>query len=239
MGKKNKQSKYDKLGYSGKDAANRMMAELYNINPDDYEARTSRRDNYRNKKSYEQFEKDIAYAATNNLNAKRAVELAKAAGNKKAEKLGDAYSTPAEAYAATRFLKKTHENRMDSGGDFASANDLAGTKGYWQNKVDSLTTKKDKPEAPKAPKAPEATKPFVLTKKEFTYSPDLQAAYDREDQRKVMATDASIPSMPAPVSTSSQSIADQYKTKIQKGLKPNLAYSLNNAAETLREQFMG
>ena len=236
MGKKNKQSKYNKLGYFGKDKANREMAKLYNINPDDYVGPIQTREDYTGRKSYAQFEKDIAYAANNNLDAKRAVELAQAAGNNKATKLGGAISNPAEAYAATRFLEKTHKNRMESGGDFTNANDLAGTKGYWQKKLDSLTTKEEMPEAPKPPKA---TKPFVPTKKDFTYSPDLQAAYDREDERKAMAIDASIPSTSTPSSTSSQSIADQYKIKIKKGIRPNLVNSLNNAAGSLREQFMG
>ena len=46
MGKKNKQSKYDKLSFWEKDSANRKMAELYNINPDDYVGPNQMREDY-------------------------------------------------------------------------------------------------------------------------------------------------------------------------------------------------
>ena len=87
-------------------------------------------------------------------------------------------------------------------------------------------------------------KPFIPTKKDFTYSPDLQDAYDREDERTARAI-ASTPVTPTTTPTpqtspsENQAFTDQFKSKIKQGLKPNLAYSLNRSANTLRDQFFG
>ena len=82
-------------------------------------------------------------------------------------------------------------------------------------------------------------KPFVPTKQDFTYSPDLQDAYDREDERKALAiTSTPATATPQIASTTSQAFTDQFKNQIKRNLKPNLAYSLNNAGKTLREKFM-
>ena len=83
-------------------------------------------------------------------------------------------------------------------------------------------------------------KPVYGPKKSFTYSPDTQAAFDREEERTAQYN--SQPSSSSQTSSAAQIepfVTTDFKSQIKKSIKPNLAYSLDNAAETLREKFMG
>ena len=82
-------------------------------------------------------------------------------------------------------------------------------------------------------------KPVYGPKKSFTYNPDTQAAFDREEERKAKSN--SQPSSSSQTSSAAETepfVTTDFKAQIKKSLKPNLAYSLDNAAETLREKFM-
>ncbi len=88
--------------------------------------------------------------------------------------------------------------------------------------------------------------PVYGPKKSFTYNPDTQAAFDREEARQKESNSEPSPSSSSSSSSSAISSASQvepfvttdFKSQIKKSLKPNLAYSLDNAANTLRETFM-
>jgi len=132
MGKKNK-GKYNKLGYFGKIEADKKMAKQYGIDVSEYGNQGRPGENYNNKKSYDDLKRDVSRAAANDYDVRRSLEAASLAGNKKAKKIGS-ISNASEAYAATRFMEKTHKNRMDNGGAYDGANDQGGVTSYWVNK---------------------------------------------------------------------------------------------------------
>ena len=85
-------------------------------------------------------------------------------------------------------------------------------------------------------------KPLYGPKKSFTYNPDVQAAFDREEERKAKSKSQDSYTTSSQIADASQTepfVTTNFKSQIKKSLKPNLAYSLDNAAETLREKFMG
>jgi len=85
-------------------------------------------------------------------------------------------------------------------------------------------------------------KPVYGPKKSFTYNPDTQAAFDREEARQAKSKSQAASTTSSQISNAAQtepSVTTDFKSNIKKSLKPNLAYSLDNAAETLREKFMG
>ena len=133
MGKKNK-GKYDKLGYLGKREADKKMAKKYGIDLSEY-GNGGRPGQTSGKKSYDQLKKDVSRAAANDYDVRRSVELAQEAGNKKAKKLGKGISNAGQAYAATRFMEKTHKKRIGAGGNYDGANDEGNVMDYWKNKV--------------------------------------------------------------------------------------------------------
>jgi len=132
MGKKNK-GKYNKLGYHGKQEADRKMAKQYGIDVSKYGNQGRPGENYNNKKTYDDLKKDISSAAANDYDVRRSLEAASLSGNKKAQKIGS-ISNASEAYAATRFMEKTHKKRMGNGGAYDGANDQGGVTNYWVNK---------------------------------------------------------------------------------------------------------
>ena len=132
MGKKNK-DKYNKLGVMGKRDADKRMAAQYGIDVSEYGNQGRPGENYNNKKSYDDLKKDISRAAANDYDVRRSLEAAQLSGNKKAQKIGS-ISNASEAYAATRFMEKTHKNRMDNGGNYDGANDQGNVTKYWVNK---------------------------------------------------------------------------------------------------------
>jgi len=84
--------------------------------------------------------------------------------------------------------------------------------------------------------------PVYGPKKSFTYNPDTQAAFDREEARQAKSKSQAASTTSSQISNAAQtepSVTTDFKSNIKKSLKPNLAYSLDNAAETLREKFMG
>ena len=135
MGKKNKKSAYDKKDFLGKYEANNKMAKAYGIDSSEYQTRHGqvRPGGYSTKKSFEQYEKDIANAAANDYDVRRSLEAAKLAGNEKAMKIGNVNDL-SSAFAATKFMKNTHKKRMGNGGAYDGANDQAGVTDYWVNK---------------------------------------------------------------------------------------------------------
>ena len=157
MGKKNK-GKYNKLGYFGKQQADKRMAKQYGIDVAEYGNQGRPGENYNNKKSYDDLKKDIARAAANDYDVRRSLEAASLAGNKKAQKIGS-ISNASEAYAATRFMEKTHKNRMGNGGAYDGANDQGGVTSYWVNKdrnklISAMSPKEQMEEAKKKPEEP-------------------------------------------------------------------------------------
>jgi hypothetical protein len=132
MGKKNK-GKYNKLGYFGKIEADKKMAKQYGIDVSEYGNTGRPGENYNNKKSYDDLKKDISSAAANDYDVRRSLEAASLSGNKKAQKIGS-ISNASEAYAATRFMEKTHKKRMANAGAYDGANDQGGVTNYWVNK---------------------------------------------------------------------------------------------------------
>jgi hypothetical protein len=149
MGKKNK-GKYNKLDYHGKQQADRQMAKQYGIDVSEYGNQGRPGENYNNKKTYDDLKKDISSAAANDYDVRRSLEAASLSGNKKAQKIGS-ISNASEAYAATRFMEKTHKNRMGNGGAYDGANDQGGVTSYWVNKDrDKLKDSMSAPEQQKA-----------------------------------------------------------------------------------------
>ena len=127
-------SKYDKLDYFGKREADAKMAKQYGIDTSQYGNQGRPGAGGVRKKSYDQLKKDIARAASNDYDLRRSIEAAKLSGNKKAQKIGKGISNASEAYAAHRFMEKTHKKRMGNSGQYSSANDKAGVTDYWVNK---------------------------------------------------------------------------------------------------------
>ena len=131
MGKKNK-GKYNKLGYLGKRDADRKMAKQYGIDVSEY-GNGGRPGQHTTKKSYDQLKKDVSRAAANDYDVRRSLEAASLSGNKKAQKIGS-ISNASDAYAASRFMEKTHKKRMELGGAYDGANDQGAVTNYWVNK---------------------------------------------------------------------------------------------------------
>jgi hypothetical protein len=134
MGKKN-ESKYDKLTWTGKRAADKKMAEHYGVDISQYGNTGRPGGGGIQKKSWDDLSSDVARAAANDYDVRRTIELAQESGNKKAQKLGQGISNASEAYAATRFMEKTHKNRMDNGGAYDGANDQGGVTNFWKQRV--------------------------------------------------------------------------------------------------------
>ena len=155
MGKK---TKYDKLGVMGKREADKRMAKDYGIDSSEYGNQGRPGENYTGKKSYDDLKKDVARAAANDYDVRRSLEAASLAGNKKAQKIGTIGSA-SDAYAATRFMEKTHKNRMELGGAYDGDNDQGAVTNYWVNKdrkklTDALSPKEQMEEAQKKPEEP-------------------------------------------------------------------------------------
>ena len=168
MGKKNKKSSYDKKDFLGKYKANNEMAEAYGIDSSQYQTRHGqvRPGAHTTKKSFDQYEKEIANAAANDYDVRRSLEAAKLSGNKKAQKIGNV-SDLSSAYAASKFMKKTHKNRMEMGGAYDGANDQAGVTDYWVNKDRNKLTESLTPAAAPTPddqQTAAAAEPYVQSK---------------------------------------------------------------------------
>lgn len=134
-------SKYDKLGYLGKREADKRMAEQYGIDLSQYGNTERPGASYSGKKEWDELSGDVANAAANDYDVRRAIEAAQASGNKKAQKLGQGISTASEAYDAQRFMEKTHKNRMDNTGNYDGANDQGNVAKYWTDKQASQYAK--------------------------------------------------------------------------------------------------
>ena len=219
MGKKNK---YNKLGYFGKQQADKEMAEQYGIDVSEYGNEGRPGENYDNKKSYDDLKQDIARAASNDYDLRRSIEAAQQSGNKKAQKIGS-ISNASEAYAATRFMAKTHKNRMGNTGEYGSANDQGNVTNYWVNKdrsklADAMSPQEQQAEAEQAPvelstelqDAKEKVQAFENKKYDIFKSNDTgstqTALSDGDDQRKQAAG----------------SFLDKYKLDVKANISPVL-----------------
>jgi hypothetical protein len=161
MGKKNT-SKYDKLGYHGKLEADKRMAGQYGIDVSEYGNQGRPGGGGVQKKSWDDLKQDVASAASNDYDVRRSIEAAQLAGNKKAQKIGS-ISNASEAYAATRFMEKTHKNRMGNTGAYDGANDQGNVTNYWVNKdrgnlMDSMSAAEQQKEAESGAVAPVSTR---------------------------------------------------------------------------------
>ena len=102
-------SKYDKLTYTAKLAADKRMAEQVNIDLSQYGNTERPGASYSGKKSWDQLSTDVAEAYSNDYDVRETVKAAQASGNKKAQKLGQGISNASEAYDAQRFMEQTHK----------------------------------------------------------------------------------------------------------------------------------
>ena len=134
---KNKDSKYNKLGYFGKREADKRMAEQYGVDLSQYGNTGRPGGGGIQKKDWDQLSNDVANAAANDYDVRRSIELAQQSGNKKAQKIGS-ISNASEAYAATRFMEKTHKNRMENTGNYDGANDQGNVTKYWNDKANNF-----------------------------------------------------------------------------------------------------
>ncbi len=171
-----KQTKYDKLGVMGKREADKRMAEQYGIDLSQYGNTGRPGQNYTNKKSYDDLKKDVATAAANDYDVRRSIEAAQASGNKKAQKIGS-ISNASEAYDATRFMEKTHKNRMGNTGSYDGANDQGNVTNYWTEKQASkYATKSDLDDMSVDSQIKDAKK---VTEPEYSESSHLSDAKER------------------------------------------------------------
>ena len=169
-----KQSKYNKLGVMGKREADKRMAGHYGVDLSNYGNTERPGASYSGKKDWDDLSADVARAAANDYDVRRSLEAASMAGNKKAQKIGS-ISTASDAYAATRFMEKTHKNRMENGGAYDGANDQGGVTSYWVNKdrnklMDSMTANEQQDQAERGVAEP------------TTPSNELQDARDTVDE---------------------------------------------------------
>jgi hypothetical protein len=230
MGKKNK-GKYDKLGYHGKQEADRKMAKQYGIDVSEYGNQGRPGTNYTNKKSYDDLKQDVARAAANDYDVRRSIEAAQLAGNKKAQKIGS-ISNASEAYAATRFMEKTHKNRMGNGGAYDGANDQGGVTNYWVNKdrdklKDSMSVSDQQKEAAASSPKEEPYKPS----KEMTDAREKVAAWESGTYDKGIYGSREQSTAPTPQQSSSpyqrskgESQLDAFKQQLKerKNFQPSL-----------------
>lgn len=128
---------YDKKGYWGKRNAEGEMADHYGIDKSEYYMEPNvDRYGYSDKKTYEQYQADLGKAISNDYDLRRSIEAASLAGNKKAQKIQkkgfghDDKDILAKGWDATKFLEKTHKNRMGQGGQFTARDQDDVTK-FW------------------------------------------------------------------------------------------------------------
>jgi hypothetical protein len=181
MGKKNEQSKYDKLGVMGKREADVRMAGQYGIDVSNYGNTGRPGENYNNKKTYDDLKKDVARAAANDYDVRRSIEAAQLSGNKKAQELGPINSASA-AYDAHRFMKKMHGKHV-GGGNYDGASDQAGVASHFVNKdreklMDSMSAKNQEKVAKKA--KTDDDEPIVLSE-QLQQAEDAVKAFDKKD----------------------------------------------------------
>ena len=136
MGKKKDPYAKGFEGYLDRYKANNKLAEQYGIDSSQYATRHGqvRPGVQPNKKSFEQYEADIAKAVGNDFDTRESVKYAKDTGNKRAEKIGTIDNIES-AYKASTFMRKTHNKKMgNGGGDYkGNAEDQAGVANYWFN----------------------------------------------------------------------------------------------------------
>ena len=130
-------------GYSGKDYFERWetankMADVYGVDTSNVRMGSGGGrpgEGGVQRESLEDLETKLSGAMTNNYDVRRSLEAADMAGNKKAEKiLSGGMNSIEQAYKAHKFMKKTHTNRLEAGGDYGSTNDPMNVSNYWVNK---------------------------------------------------------------------------------------------------------
>ena len=159
-----KQSKYDKLTYTAKREADKRMAGQYGVDLSNYGNTERPGASYSGKKDWDDLSADVARAAANDYDVRRSLEAASMAGNKKAQKIGS-ISNASDAYAAHRFMEKTHKNRMENGGAYDGANDQGNVTNYWNDKannflmdkIDGMTAKEQQVQAESGVAEPAST----------------------------------------------------------------------------------
>ncbi len=169
----------------------------------------------------DQVEREVAAKMNQDYDIRRSLEAASMAGNKKAQKIG-AIDNIESALAAEKFMKKTHKNRMDLGGNYSSISDTTGVTDYWVNKdrnklMDSMsakdqadvakgTTEDDSPVvlSDQLQQAEDAVKEF--DNKDYDVYNQGKATSDGDDQRD----------------QASQSFLDKFKMDLMSNMRPKL-----------------
>ncbi len=230
MGKKNK-GKYNKLGYFGKREADKKMAKQYGIDVSEY-GNGGRPGQTSGKKDWDQLKKDVSRAAANDYDVRRSLEAASLSGNKKAQKIGS-ISNASEAYAASRFMEKTHKKRMGNGGAYDGANDQGSVTSYWVNKDRDKLTENMSSKSP----IEKAKEDVIQQEEEYTPSKEMTQAREKVDawesggynngsyaERKTnfLNNDASIYGAQSTSAAQSQLNDFKERTKKSKNLKPSL-----------------
>ena len=129
-----KNKAWDKLSPFDQMKSRRKMADQFGMDTSGYSMYgPGGRPGERAVKSSDEFDAELANRASNDYDVRRSLEAATMAGNKKAEKIGG-ISGIADAYAAHKFMKKTHHKRMEQGGSFHGDNDQLGVTNYWVEK---------------------------------------------------------------------------------------------------------
>ena len=130
-------SKYDKLTYTAKREADKRMAEQYGVDLSQYGNTGRPGGGGIQKKDWDQLSDDVALAVFKDPHVQSSLQDARNAGNKKAQAVGNISNT-AEAYAAHRFMEKTHKNRMKKGGAYDGPNDQGNVTNYWNDKANNF-----------------------------------------------------------------------------------------------------
>ena len=130
-------SKYDKLTYTAKREADKRMAEQYGVDLSQYGNTGRPGGGGIQKKDWDQLSDDVALAVFKDPHVQSSLKDARNAGNKKAQAVGNISNT-AEAYAAHRFMEKTHKNRMKKGGAYDGPNDQGNVTNYWNDKANNF-----------------------------------------------------------------------------------------------------
>ena len=230
-------------------AADKRMAEQYGVDLDQYGNTERPGASYTGKKDWDQLSDDVAAAAANDYDLRRSIEAAQASGNKKAQAIGN-ISNASEAYAATRFMEKTHKNRMENGGAYDGANDQGNVTNYWTNKqkdkeaddfktmyMNDINSLRKKLEITQRVKEPSETDP-----QSFEHSDAVASAKERLDDYNLSIGELDLfnPMNESPPRANDQkdaaiSFADQYKMDVSDAsdLGEVTARNLNNAAATV------
>lgn len=173
-------SKWDKKNWSEKLNSVKDLAEHYNINPQDYPTGGAYERFGIGKGGVDELRDAVIREASNDYDLRNSIANAASLGNKKAQNILDkGFDTPGDKgikniFNATKFMKKTHKNRMDLGGEFTDRDEDHVTQ-YWQDRAYGdliASASRNDSDGSEDPSDFSADRPYEL-------SPELNAAIDR------------------------------------------------------------